>query len=41
MDVHWPVVWFAVRIVLTIFQFEGDVEKVGYFQVAVDGDSLA
>ena len=39
VDVHWSVVGYAVRVVLTIAQVEGDVEEVGYFQVAVDGGS--
>ena len=39
VDVYWSVVGFAVRIVLTIVQVEGDVEEVGYFQVTIDGDS--
>ena len=39
MDVHWPVVGFAVWVVglLTILQVESDIE-VSYFQVSADGD---
>ena len=35
VDVYCLVVGFAVRIVFTIVQVEGNVEEVSYFQVAV------
>ena len=37
-DVHWSIVGFAVWVVITIVLVESDIEEVGYFQVAADGD---